>query len=301
MRQVLRLLQVQTDSLAEPEDTDAEGEYAASKHLSGYLVDEPVARQSAFSVRACRYVMVVTGLSEEPEAGRAGSVHPRSSGELLRPLRLLPVGRVLPIALPKGGAPPSVSVPSLRAVRSGQAYRISSPPARGLVRPVLAEALETVFERFAQQHGFTSESPLEIHLARGFKAGSWGHGEGRAADIASVGGKSLLDWKKEWDEAMARTQELTDADPRAEAVAAEQKRNLGFGLYKALQEHGGWRVNPEGWRRYRGVAQLFGPWTATEGPWKAMEFKDPTPYQRQRLADQQWVFQAHKDHIHVAK
>jgi len=27
----------------------------------------------------------------------------------------------------------------------------------------------------------------------------------------------------------------------------------------------------------------------------------PTPYQRQRLADQQWVFQAHHDHIHVAR
>jgi len=47
--------------------------------------------------------------------------------------------------------------------------------------------------------------------------------------------------------------------------------------------------------------QLFGPWTATEGPWKAMQIKDPTPYQRQRLADQQWVFHAHQDHIHVAK
>jgi len=48
------------------------------------------------------------------------------------------------------------------------------------------------------------------------------------------------------------------------------------------------------------MMQLFGPWTATEGPRKAMQSKDPNPYQQQRLADQQWVFQAHQDHIHVA-
>ena len=38
-----------------------------------------------------------------------------------------------------------------------------------------------------------------------------------------------------------------------------------------------------------------------EGPWKAMQSKDPNPYQQQRLADQQWVFRAHQDHIHVAR
>jgi hypothetical protein len=32
-----------------------------------------------------------------------------------------------------------------------------------------------------------------------------------------------------------------------------------------------------------------------------MQIKDSTPYQRQRLADQQWVFQAHQDRIHLAK
>jgi hypothetical protein len=31
-----------------------------------------------------------------------------------------------------------------------------------------------------------------------------------------------------------------------------------------------------------------------------MEIKDTNPYQKQRLADQQWVFRAHRDHIHVA-
>jgi len=62
----------------------------------------------------------------------------------------------------------------------------------------LAEALETVFERFACEFGFTPAKPLEISLTRGFKAGSPGHGEGRAADIAAVGGKSVLAWKQEW-------------------------------------------------------------------------------------------------------
>jgi hypothetical protein len=29
--------------------------------------------------------------------------------------------------------------------------------------------------------------------------------------------------------------------------------------------------------------------------------ENPTAYQQERLADQQWVFQAHQDHMHVAK
>jgi hypothetical protein len=186
-------------------------------------------------------------------------------------------------------------------VRSGQAYRISSPPARGAVTPELAEELEAVFGGFAREKGFTPEKPMEIHLTRGFKAGTHGHGEGRAADIAAVGGKSLLHWKREWDRAVADAGKLSDQKQRAEAIAAERKRNLGYGFYKALQDHGGWRVDQKGWRPYRGVMQLFGPWTPTEGPWKAMQIKDPNPYQRQRLADQQWVFQAHQDHIHVAR
>ena len=135
----------------------------------------------------------------------------------------------------------------------------------------------------------------------GIKAGSPGHGEGQAADIAAVAGKSLAEWKHEWDQATAGGDELSDAEQRGEAIAAEQKRNLGYGLYKALQAHGGWRVDKDGWRPYRGVTQLFGPWTATEGPWKAMHIKDPSPAQQQRLADQQWVLQAHQDHIHVAR
>lgn len=186
-------------------------------------------------------------------------------------------------------------------MQSGESYRITSPPVRGLVRPELAEALEIVFDRFARERGFTVERPLEICFSRGFKVGSPGHGEGRAADIAEVGGKSLLEWKQEWEQAMVTAEQLSDPQQRSEAIAMEQKRNLGCGLYKALQEYGGWRVNQKGWRPYRGVMQLFGPWTATDGPWKPMDIKSPNPYQQQRLADQQWVFRAHQDHIHVAR
>jgi hypothetical protein len=62
------------------------------------------------------------------------------------------------------------------------------------------------------------------------------------------------------------------------ANAAEQKRNLGYGLSKASQEPSGWRVDQKGWRPYQGVMQLFGPWTATEAPWKAMQSKNSKPY-----------------------
>ena len=67
---------------------------------------------------------------------------------------------------------------------------------------------------------------------------------------------------------------------------AEQRRNLGYRLCKALQTHGGWRVNQAGRRVYWGVLQLFGPWKAAEGPWKARQSKDPNPYQQQRVANQ---------------
>lgn len=94
---------------------------------------------------------------------------------------------------------------------------------------------------------------------------------------------------------MATAEQLSDPRQRAEAIAGEQKRNLGYGLYKALQQHGGWWVNPKGWQPYRGVMQLFGPWTATEGPWKTMQIENQKPYQQQCLADQRWVFRTHQD------
>lgn len=208
--------------------------------------------------------------------------------------RLRPVARLVAIPRPRATA-------TLRPVRSGEAFRIVSPPGHGLVRPELAEPVEAVFGTFARECGATPEHPLEIRLARGFQSGSPGHGEGRALDIVAVGGEELGAWKQEWDKAMEAAERISDSDAKARAIASEQKRNLGFGLYKALQDHGGWRVNRGGWHRYRSVMQLFGPWTATEGPWKTMQIENPTAYQRERLADQEWVFRQHQDHIHVAR
>jgi hypothetical protein len=189
----------------------------------------------------------------------------------------------------------------LRPVRSGRAYLLTCPAARRLVAPPLAEALEAVFERFARQVGAGESDPLEVGIARGFVPGSPGHGEGRAADIATVGGRTLLDWKWDWDRAMALAERLTDPRQRADARAGERRRNLGHGLYQALLRRCGWRIDDHGWRPYRRVEQLFGPWTATEGPWRTIQVAEPTPTQQRRLADQRWVFAAHQDHIHVAR
>ncbi len=266
------------------------------------------------------YCVVATGSSTEPELN-IDSIQAQPNRAPYRMVRIRPVGRLAPLAAPPNTLLEKPLAPfggkgrgegdtarqqlanaiTLRPVQSGQTYRITSPPVRGLVRPELAEALETVFERFARERGFTAQGRLEIHLARGFQAGSPGHGEGRAADIAAVGGKSLLEWRQEWGQAIAEAEKASDPQQRADAIATEQKRNFGYGLYKSLQEHGGWRVDPKGWRPYRSVMQLFGPWTATEGPWKPMQIENPTPYQRQCLADQRWVFRAHRDHIHVAR
>ena len=329
MRRVARFSKVRTDGLLGLELDDAPDEYRMLRDLASYTLEQPSALLPTGKVIAWGYMVFVAGVFDEPEMGMTRPIQPRPNGARLKLLQLRPVGKLVPVAVRQTmlHAPPNrllkhslvppegkgrgeadtglqqqlANAITLRPVQSGQTYRIISPSARGLVRPELAKALETVFERFAHQCSFTSEKPLEICLTRGFKAGSPGHGEGRAADIAAVGGKSLREWKQEWDRAIASAEKLSDPQQRSEAIAAEQNRNLGYGLYKALQEHGGWRVDPKGWRPYRGVMQLFGPWTATEGPWKVLQIENPNPYQRQRLADQQWVFRAHQDHIHVAR
>lgn len=267
--------------------------------LGGYILPKGGAPPARGMVAVRSYIRVVAMPLGDTYMGPPIPRQQPYVGLPRAPLRLRPVGRLLPADALKAHTLPSVR--TLRPVRSGNAYHIGSPPARGLVTPELAEALETVAERFARERGFTSDKPLDIHILRGFKAGSHGHGEGRAADIIAVGGKALVEWKQEWDRARGDAEKASDQEPRVPTMTDEQESNLGHGLYKALQEHGGWRVDPGGWPPYRGVMQLFGPWTATEGPWKTMQIKDPSPYQQQRLADQRWVFQAHRDHIHVAR
>jgi hypothetical protein len=245
------------------------------------------------TVRASAYLLSMSAIHcQHRGESQPLPLHPTSRNQEMT--RLRPIGRLVAIAPPRATA-------TLRPVQSGEAFRIISPPGHGLVRPELAAAIEIVFETFARACGATPENPLEIRLARGFQSGSPGHGEGRALDIVAVGGKDWGIWKQEWDQAVEAAEKISDAGERDQALVAEQKRNLGFGLYKALQAHGGWRVNQTGWRRYRNVMQLFGPWTATEGPWRTMQIENPSPYQRQRLADQEWVFRQHRDHIHVAR
>jgi hypothetical protein len=298
MERVMRLVRVRADRLpaaaatAGPQGRRRDG-------LSGYVLERGSARSPGGTVVAWGYVMFGTRRVGGAESDDAALRHPRLDGPRREIVRLERLGRLVPLAAPRAEPAAAPAAGALRPVQGGQAYRIASPPARGLVTPEVAEALETVFERFARERGFTPEQPLQVALARGFKAGSQGHGEGRAADIAAVGGKSILEWQRDWDHAATAAE--SRAEPQSGADARERRRNLGYDLYKALQAYGGWRVNEAGWRPYRGVMQLFGPWTATEGPWQAMRIDDPSPYQQQRLADQQWVFRAHQDHIHVAR
>jgi hypothetical protein len=311
MRRVVRLRPVRANGLPGPESSNSFDEYVRPQSLAGYTLEQ-LLMASPGRGTVWRYVVVMAASVDEPEVHMGRFMQPSPPGPYPLPWHLRPVGRLVRTEAPhserraaitpptsKATTPPTIH--TLRPVRSGRAYATTSPPTHSLVRPKLAEALETVFERFARERGFAPEKPLEIRFTRGFQAGSHGHGDGRAADIAAVAGKSLLAWKQEWDQTVAAAEKLLDERQPAEAISAEQQRNLGYGLYKALQEHGGWRVNQQGWRPYRGIMQLFGPWTATEGPWKTLQIKDPNPHQRQRLADQQWVFRAHQDHIHVAR
>ena len=160
----------------------------------------------------------------------------------------------------------------LRPLLSGEAFRIISPPQEDLVRRELAEAIENVFETFARTCGATREKPLEIRLARGFQRGSPRHGEGPALEILAVGGKALRAWREEWDKAMEAAEQISNADEKDQATASEQKRNLGFALYKALQNHGDWRENRGAGilsRRHAAVRSVDRNGRAVEGDVKA--------------------------------
>lgn len=162
-------------------------------------------------------------------------------------------------------------------VPSGKAYRIDSPPENGLVTRELAGELRRVLERFAMDAGFSESNPVAIF----FKPGVVGHHKcGRAADIYAVGGIGLDRWKERWEEARARASRAPNAEERRRITYVEQKKNLGWRLYKALQLYGRW-ARPDGY-----PLQLFGPWTRTEGPWTCIS--DP-------------LLHAHRDHVHVAK
>lgn len=159
-------------------------------------------------------------------------------------------------------------------VRSGDGFRVEKFPASGLVTPLLASELERVLERFAKEAGFTKAHPVDVV----FKPGIVGHHQvGRAADIYAVGGRGLDVWKARWDRVLQRAVKTADL---CSALAEEKRNNLGWRLYKALQDYGRW-CQPYGY-----PIQLFGPWTRSEGPWKFISDR---------------LLYAHRDHIHVAK
>ena len=235
-----------------------------------------------------------------PLAGYVFGPHPASAMRPARRIQIPILTRIIrPAAVTNGRGHHNVL--RLRPIRGGAGYQVVKPASRAAVTPDLAAAIESVLDGFAHQAGFTQAQPLRVAFVRGYQADSPGHRDGRAVDIAAVAGQSLSAWKQQWDEAMAAAQRLRSAEERTAAITRERSRNLGYRLYKALQHHGGWLVDNHGWRPYRGVVQLFGPWTAVEGPWTTMNNGSPDDSQRRRLADQAWVFAAHQDHIHVAR
>src|SRR6266540_3907653 len=178
----------------------------------------------------------------------------------------------------------------LREIRSGQAYQLISPGERNLVTPELAQALEKAFETFAARCGFTAVDPVTIELRRGYEAGDRGHGRGMAADIQAVGGQSISYWAQEFAKATAQAKFIGDESQRRSLMAQQTSSNLGYLLYRTLQEQGGWRV-------YNQVVQLFGPWTPRLGPWKRLHFEYPDEVQKRILFEQERIYQAHRDHI----
>ncbi len=162
-------------------------------------------------------------------------------------------------------------------VRSGAAFSVISPPENALVTPELADELGRVLERFALEAGAHSQQPILIF----FKPGMFGHHQvGRAADIYAVNRIGLDEWKRHWDAAQQRAASAATPLQRRLILETEEKQNLGWRLYKALQRYGRW-AQPYGY-----PIQLFGPWTRSEGPWRFIS---------------DFLLRAHRDHIHLAK
>lgn len=163
------------------------------------------------------------------------------------------------------------------AVRSGKSFRVDSPPGNALVTVELARELEQVLDRFGRDVKTGCGRKVGVF----FKPGIFGHHKvGRAADIYAVGGVGFDVWKKRWDEALNRVSRVNEASKRQAILDIERRRNLGWRLYKTLQTCGRWS------QPYGFPIQLFGPWTRDEGPWKYIS---------------DFLLNAHRDHIHVAK
>jgi hypothetical protein len=157
------------------------------------------------------------------------------------------------------------------------AFRVDSPPVNALVVPELAEELHRLLDRFALEAGASEQHPVRIF----FKPGIFGHHQvGRAADIYAVNGVGLDAWKQRWDQAKQRAAHAATLLDRRLITETEEKENLGWRLYKALERYGRW-TQPYGY-----PIQLFGPWTRSEGPWKSIS---------------DFLLRAHGDHIHIAK
>jgi len=164
----------------------------------------------------------------------------------------------------------------MRVIRSGRSYQANRPPYNTPVTEELASELERILERFARNAGFGPRERLQIAFGPGIVGH---HQEGRAADIYEVGDVGLHLWFEQW---RRRLKEASCAEPitRNRLLQSERQQNLGWRLYKSLQTLGRW-ARPPGF-----PVQLFGPWTSSEGPWRAIS----APLQR-----------AHIDHIHIAK
>jgi hypothetical protein len=162
-------------------------------------------------------------------------------------------------------------------IRSGKNFRVDSPSCNAVVTPELSRELEQVLDLFGRNAKRGCQNTVGIF----FKPGIFGHHKvGRAADIYRVGGLGLDVWKRRWDEAWHRCARIRNENERRLLLDDERQINLGWRLYKTLQTYGRW-AQPYGY-----PIQLFGPWTRSEGPWKPIS---------------DFLLNAHRDHIHVAK
>ena len=111
------------------------------------------------------------------------------------------------------------------------------PSNQRVVTPELAHELQRALDRFGRE--VTNGCGNRIGVF--FKPGIFCHHKvGRAADIYAVGGVGFDTWKRRWDTAEQKVVRASTAIERQNIVDKERRNNLGWRLYKTLQNCGRW-------------------------------------------------------------
>ena len=225
--------------------------------LAGYVLERPARRPAG---PASMWVWVVLRTVSVTGSVRGRVTHRATLARRKRTsrLQLRLVGRLTTAGQPTPEAPPALRCPAHRAERPTLPRELATRavPGRAGAGDGPRGCLRGIRAGSRVHPGEASRDPVLARIQGELPRPPQGPGRrhrrgGRARACSSGSGPGTTPWPP------PRRSPIPPC--RADAISAEQKRNLGYGLYKALQEHGGWLVDPAGWRPYRGVDAALRP------------------------------------------